>query len=56
MEYKGRYMEDDNTVVFIYGTDNITVQIKVPNRTKEEALKWLYDDIIPTAQVEIMIV
>lgn len=56
MKYKGKYVEDDNTVVVIYGSDLVEVHLKIPNRCREEALEWLDDKILSTADVEVIIV
>lgn len=56
MKFKGRYVEDTNEAVFIYGTEDITVRLVIPNQTKEEAKKWMHDKHLPEAQVEIVIV
>jgi len=56
MRYKGKYIEDDNTVVIVYGNDYIEVNLKIPNRTMEEGIRWLDDKELSTADVEVIIV
>lgn len=56
MNYKGRYIEDDYTVVIVFGNDLVEVNLRIPNRTKEEAYVYLKDDIIPTMHTEVILV
>ena len=56
IEYVGKYIEDDNTVVIVYNSQSTEVHLRIPNRTKEEALKWLEDEILPTAEIEVSLI
>ena len=53
IEYVGRYIEGDYIVILVYSSQSTEVRLRIPNRTKEEALVWLDDKVLPTAEVEV---